>query len=222
MENLLIKLFKDEDFDALNNTIRWNGKSRHNDESVGHHTYLVTVFVRVILEDMFQHLEPVDEGFDISQMMKLRVMTKALFHDFDETITGDVIHTVKYNKFNGEDIRNALEAYVHGAMAQKLDLGVPSELMIYESITDQKGFEKYLVKLGDWLSVLFYISKEISLGNSRFKKNWGYAVEGTRGIANMLIAGQAHAEKMYGIKMNLDVIRLLSDYDYQEILKNWE
>jgi len=154
-DTIFERLFNDPTFDRLNNLSRWNGIRRIKEESVAHHSYIVTLFARIIAESVF-----------VSSDDRLMVTTKAIFHDWDEIITGDITHDVKYNDFNGEILRNALDAFAKAAMKEKFNSGTRSEGLItgYSVGNIPKYIEK-IVKVADWLSMAFYLKMEVSLGN---------------------------------------------------------
>lgn len=156
-DRIFDRLFNDPTFDRLNNLHRWNGIRRIKEESVAHHSYIVTLFARIIAETTFVGTED-----------RLMVVTKAIFHDWDEIITGDITHDVKYNDFNGEEIRTALKAFAKNEFKQHFskDNGTFTEMLIMGySVGNTPKYIDKIVKVADWLSMAFYLKMEVSLGN---------------------------------------------------------
>ena len=150
------KLFYDEHFDQLNNMVRWNGMKRIKDETVAHHSFIVTWFTRVLVEEIF-----------IDDKPKLLATTYAVFHDFDEMFTGDIINPFKYNELNGVDIRKSIGEFVEYKVEDKFPSnGNLTDRMLNNMMTGKiPVYIKKIVKISDWLSMRFYLQKEIDLGN---------------------------------------------------------
>ena len=95
------RFLQDPEFDQLNNMVRWNGANRIKDETVAHHSYIVSWFSRVLAEEIFE-----------DDSIKLKVVSFALFHDFDEMFTGDILNPFKYNEYNGVEVRNSIDEFL--------------------------------------------------------------------------------------------------------------
>jgi len=220
-ENLIIRMFVDEDFDALNNTVRWNGKARNKDETVAHHEMIATIFGRIIVEEIFMPTE-LQITHLVQQDMKLQIITAIMFHDFDEFITGDVLHHVKYNPHNGYQIKKMLEEFIDYKMKVLFDDEVPAEKMILDAC-DPNEYIKLIVKVCDWLALLFYVSKEVSLGNKRFKREWDYPVKKLKTCCSELLTFKHECEIVFGgLPLNFNVIQFLRDFDFNYILNYYE
>lgn len=168
--NIFEQIFKDPDYDQLNNIVRWNGLNRIKDESVAHHSFIVSWFSRIIVENLF----PVG-----NYEMKLEVTTYAIFHDFDEMFSGDIVHSVKYNSFNGDKMRKLLDEYCNARTKEKFS-GDSATDKLFRTYLDSGNINKtskMIVKLADWLSMLFYIKKEIQLGNAGLFDQFTYCKE---------------------------------------------
>lgn len=165
--NLFENILFDENFDQLNNMIRWNGMHRIKDETVAHHSFLVTWFSRILVEEIFDR-----EAYD----QKLAVMTYAAFHDFDEMFTGDINHNVKYNKHNGKQIRQELDSFVDNSIENLFGTETKSNTLFRENFSMKHKYVKLIVKVADWLSMAFYIKKEMELGNVILKNKYQYCI----------------------------------------------
>jgi len=167
------QIITDEDFDVLNNLIRWNDSKRNKDETVAHHTFLVIWFTRILVENIFD-----DKYYQI----KLDITTLALFHDFDEAFTGDILHPFKYNEYNGEQVRKAIDDYCEHRVSAKYGGDSATDKLFREHMTP-KGFPPYykkIVKVADWLSMVFYVRKEIKLGITEMKKKYYVCIKKMR------------------------------------------
>jgi 5'-deoxynucleotidase YfbR-like HD superfamily hydrolase len=157
MKNFFSEILFDQDFDQLNNMVRWNGVNRIKDETVAHHSFMVTWFTRLIVEEVFTDNTP-----------KLIATTYSIFHDFDEMFTGDILHTLKYNDINGEQIKNELDLYLKSRINHKFPINTTKTNDLLNNTLLKKDIPIYIskiVKISDWLSMQFYLQKEIDLGN---------------------------------------------------------
>jgi 5'-deoxynucleotidase YfbR-like HD superfamily hydrolase len=166
MENIFDRIFTDPDFDQLNNLVRWNGLGRINNESVAHHSFIVSWFSRIIVEELLKNN---------NDQLKLEVVTYALFHDFDEMFSGDIGHTVKYNEFNGAKIKKLVDEFCVNMTKDKFKENTPTNLMLRKNLLgDVSDVAKSIVKLADWLSMSYYVQKEIRLGNKNLFVEYDY------------------------------------------------
>ena len=164
--NIFDDIFSDPDYDQLNNLVRWNGLNRNNNESVAHHSFIVTWFSRLIVEELL----PVGH-----EPFKLAVTTYACFHDFDEMFSGDITHDVKYNEHNGEAMRKLIDEFCIFRTKGKFDGMSPSSALLRQNLLGEIRKEtKSIVKLADWLSMAFYLKKEINLGNKDLFEQYDY------------------------------------------------
>jgi 5'-deoxynucleotidase YfbR-like HD superfamily hydrolase len=168
-DTIFERLFSDPTFDRLNNLHRWNGIRRLKEESVAHHSYIVTLFARILAETTL-----------VSNDDRLMVTTRAIFHDWDEIFSGDITHDVKYNDYNGKEIRDAVDAFVRNSMKAKFseDNGSFSEMLIMGySVGKLPKYVDSLVKVSDWLSMAFYLKMEVTLGNRSLDRLFRYCDE---------------------------------------------
>jgi len=164
--NIFDDIFSDPDYDQLNNLVRWNGLNRNNNESVAHHSFIVTWFSRIIVEELL----PVG-----NDSFKLMVTTYACFHDFDEMFSGDITHDVKYNSYNGEAMKKLINEFCDFKTKEKFTGNTASSLMLRTYLLGEIDPEaKNIVKLADWLSMAFYVKKEINLGNKDLFEQYDY------------------------------------------------
>ncbi len=162
------KIFFDEHFDQLNNMVRWNGLNRIKDETVAHHSFIVTWFSRILAEEIFAE-DCVTE--------KLRIITYATFQDFDEMFTGDINHNLKYNKFNGGQIRAAIHDFIDLASINLFPSESPTVKLFRDNLAMKYKYVKLIVKIADWLSMSFYLKKEMDLGNRILLEKYKYCTK---------------------------------------------
>ena len=160
----LTKLFNRDYLARLDNIKQWLEYDRHQQESVSQHSFKVSVFAMSLLDYFWPTL---DDGRH-TLAIKYRTLKMALLHDFDEAILRrDITHEVKYNDFNGDDIRRVLDKYVDHQMQVELDSaqeGSDIRDTLDENTTDYKLCHA-VVKVADWMALLYFLNREIALGN---------------------------------------------------------
>ena len=169
---MIQKIFTKEYLPHLDNIIQWQERDVHQRESVSQHSYKVTVFTRVLLNEVFA----VPDGYEILQF-KQAAVDHAIFHDWDEAlITRDISHNTKYNKYNGDDIRRVLnDLSEHLCQSEFIDdSDSPSGLMIYNSVSHYDTDVHTFVKLADWLALYFFCIREKRYGNTQFEEDIKY------------------------------------------------
>lgn len=203
--NTFQEIFNNPIYDQTNNMVRWNGLNRIKDETVGHHTHIVTLFTRIILEDIF---EDYDDSAHLNSIIA-DAMTYAVFHDFDESFTGDILHNFKHNNFNGSRIRADLEDYLNNIRIKYFNLQTPLHSMIAKYAFHKKvdDISKNVVKLADWLSMAFYTKKEISLGNTNATEQYQYCLDGAKAKAADLINLLGSVFPGLDLRISVDILR---------------
>ena len=102
----------------------------------------------------------------------------AILHDFDASVLGrDISHVVKYNSYNGKEIREVLNNFVDFELREmKLDF-----------INNDIDLEvKTFVKLCDWLSMLTFIIRNKRMGVTDFNNEEKYCLEKTSESVNVV------------------------------------
>src|ERR1700746_2681740 len=114
---LISQLIFDSEFTSTDDIKRFNGMPTIRIESVSQHTYWVNTFTRIISEAII-----LPEYRDKPEMLRfiLRCVTKANFHDHEETITGDVIFNFKHNDFNGSSVCDLIDEYVFHSLEKHI------------------------------------------------------------------------------------------------------
>ena len=165
---MIEKFIKGTHLKRLDNIIQWQEKDVFTKESVSQHSFKVTIFTRMILEEIFG----VYNSGEIAKF-KLDCVTKAMFHDWDEAIfLRDISHEIKYNTFNGEKIREVIKEYVENEFNEEFSPALPPNNsafdVLYAAVIDSDKCVKSVVKLADWLALYYFCEREINLGNKDF------------------------------------------------------
>lgn len=188
---MIDKIFNGPYLRRLDNIIQWQEKDVFARESVSQHSFKVAVFTSVILEDIFPTKNShnvVDEirSKHIAEF-KLKCIQSALFHDLDEALLlRDISHETKYNGYNGEQIRNALNALSdHIANKEFFDEKWGSGgSMIYYAMRCKNPVVKSVVKVADWMALIFFVRREQDLGNKTLDSLRPYLIESFKRAIN--------------------------------------
>lgn len=188
---MLEKIFNGTYLSRLDNIVQWLERDRHNQESVSQHSYKVTIFARVLLEEIFG-----ENNSEEVLKFKLDVVTFAMLHDWDEAlILRDLSHDMKYNKFNGDEIREEVNKLSEHIANRDFNDGSDTGKMLVKNITDVDRNVKIFVKLCDWLALQFYIYREIQLGNRMFYETAAYCdenIEKSLQACSMMLVNRFH------------------------------
>lgn len=169
----------------LDNIRQWEERDSVIKESVSQHSYKVSAICVFLLERITRHSP------DFSSVFKLNCLEYCILHDFDESIFGrDVSHVVKYNSFNGGDIRSAISEFVEFSL-KKMELNF---LFIH---TDEDV--KMFCKLCDWIALYTFVSRNINTGSKTFGKDLRYCLEN---IEKKRVEVEEMLNKRFGIKFN--------------------
>ena len=163
----LIKLFSRDHLARLDNIKQWLEYDRHQQESVSQHSFKVSVFTMSLLE----YLWPSDTQHAEVWLFKYQTLKLALMHDFDEAILRrDITHELKYNKYNGGEIRNALDRFVDRQLTE--EFGDESDVVKMFSKKDKfYDVMHAIVKVADWMALLYFLNRELAIGNRSWPLN---------------------------------------------------
>lgn len=147
---------------SLDNIKQWEERDSVIKESVSQHSFKVSALCIYFLEKVFPNSLP--SGFTD---FKLNCVEYAILHDFDESIIKrDISHVVKYNDFNGVDIRKTLENFVEHSL-NKMNLG-----FLFQRLSDPDV--KLFVKMCDWIAIYTFIVRNRAMGVKVFKEEAEY------------------------------------------------
>lgn len=146
---------------SLDNIRQWEERDSIIKESVSQHSFKVSaiaVYLLKKLEDCGKSDETNAEFWDNYDFFASKVLSYAIMHDFDEAILGrDISHTVKYNDYNGDEIRNCIDKFVANKSGDlKCFVEKPSDSV------------KIFVKLCDWIALYTFILRNENMGCRAF------------------------------------------------------
>ena len=179
---MIEKVFNGVYLKRLDNIVQWSEKDVFTRETVSSHSYKVTVFCRVLLEEIFR----VDN--DSTREFKMNCVTHAMFHDWDEALLlRDISHETKYNSYNGEQIRSVLDSLSkHLAVNEFLDETSTGEFIIEAIFTNDESVNSFC-KVCDWLALAFFIKREQSMGNQNLDAQETTVKDGLRKSINRCV-----------------------------------
>ena len=179
---MIEKVFNGAYLKRLDNIVQWSEKDVFTRETVSSHSYKVTVFCRVLLEEIFR----VDN--DSTREFKMNCVTHAMFHDWDEALLlRDISHETKYNSYNGEQIRFVLDNLSkHLAVNEFLD-GTPTGEFVFGAIFTNDESVNSFCKVCDWLALAFFIKREQSMGNQNLDAQETTVKDGLRKSINRCV-----------------------------------
>ena len=179
---MIEKVFNGAYLKRLDNIVQWSEKDVFTRETVSSHSYKVTVFCRVLLEEIFK----VDN--DSTREFKMNCVTHAMFHDWDEALLlRDISHETKYNSYNGEQIRSVLDNLSkHLAVNEFLDGTSTGEFVFGAIFTNDESVNSFC-KVCDWLALAFFIKREQSMGNQNLYAQETTVKDGLRKSINRCV-----------------------------------
>ena len=179
---MIEKVFNGAYLKRLDNIVQWSEKDVFTRETVSSHSYKVTVFCRVLLEEIFK----VDN--DSTRKFKMNCVTHAMFHDWDEALLlRDISHETKYNSYNGEQIRSVLDNLSkHLAVNEFLDETSTGEFIFGAIFTNDESVNSFC-KVCDWLALAFFIKREQSMGNQNLDAQETTVKDGLRKSINRCV-----------------------------------
>ena len=161
---MIEKVYFGDYLKRLDNIIQWSEKDVFTRESVSQHSYKVTVFCRVMLQEIFGDLR---ECSDNIQSFAMRCVDHAMFHDWDEALLlRDISHETKYNPYNGDEIRKALDNLSEYKSALEFTDHTLCGAFVHGALNEQDLDILLFCKFCDWLALAFFIRREISMGNN--------------------------------------------------------
>ena len=146
----------------LRHTYRFSAVPVLYHENVAEHGYWTAVIGMAIIEDL-KGTDVFDE-FDDPEMFMGIVAMKALVHDIEESMTGDIVRDLKYAT---PEIRSSIAA-VEGQFVDQLLQGMGEGATTFKSLWERSKdgtFTGNVVALADLLCVISYCDHEVELGN---------------------------------------------------------
>lgn len=178
---------------SLDRIYQWEERDSVIRESVSQHSFKVSSIAIYLLNEITNSENFKEHCNDLCKFtdFKYRVLSYAVLHDFDEAIIGrDISHIVKYNNFNGDEIRNALNKFVEHSLTEK-----------FEFIAEQPDTSvKCFVKLCDWIALSTFICRNIDMGVTTFNEEQRYC---QNNIASKCIEVEYMLKKDFNIDYKL-------------------
>lgn len=157
----------------LDNVHQWEERDSVIKESVSQHSFKVAAICHFMLNEYEKAAKKVcnpisDDWLERYNWLKFKYecLSYAVLHDFDEAILGrDISHVVKYNDFNGEEIRKAINNYVNHITKEDFADG---------SIPKPTQEVKYFVKMCDWIALSTFCDRNLTVGCMVFTNEYTY------------------------------------------------
>ena len=151
-----------EHLSRLDNVHQWEERDSIIKESVSQHSFKVSAIAHFILTVLEKEMKGVNPEFI---QFKADCLSYAILHDFDEAIIGrDISHVVKYNPYNGEKIREAINDFVNH-----------QETLDFQGLLPKPTDEvKKFVKICDWIALSTFCKRNSELGCRAFEKETRY------------------------------------------------
>lgn len=134
-------------------------------ENLAEHSYYVSVLADLITEDLIKR-------YPQKEINRLNVLRFALYHDYEEVYTWDIVTPVKYKS---DEFRKGLEHLWKILLNEGVKNNFINNEHIWErirlsnseyGIKKDKDLENRIVKFADLLQSLSYVVKEVNLWNS--------------------------------------------------------
>lgn len=151
--------FIDNSVDSLCNTNRWETYSTIESNSVAQHSFVVShIAFQIAL-----HEENVDEN---------EVVKRAMFHDIEESYTGDLPRFSKRGNEKFEDILEEVEENAMDEILSESHMDDEKSDRVKKLWKDSKDNtpEGRVIKQSDILSAVYDIYREINRGNKKIKE----------------------------------------------------
>lgn len=195
---MIEKIFSGDYLKRLDNIIQWSEKDVFTRESVSQHSYKVTIFCRVLLQEIFGDLSICNDNI---QNFAMKCVDHAMFHDWDEALLlRDISHETKYNSYNGEEIRRALDNLsTHMSVYEFIDCSLCGAF-VHGALNEQDKDVLLFCKFCDWMALAFFIRREKSMGNKNLKAQIKTVENGLKKCGEMC---KEMLERKFGVKVTL-------------------
>ena len=190
---MIEKIYNGNYLTRLDNIIQWQERDVFQRESVSQHSYKVSIFCKVLLDECFK-----TENVEVLKF-KNEVLSHALFHDWDEAlILRDISHVTKYNEYNGDKIREVINDLANHLAYESFVENSNSRAgkKIYDAVMVPSKAVHAFVKLADWMALAMFVKREISMGNKNFDYENKYKMLEIKDVFENLI------DELYGSKKN--------------------
>lgn len=165
----------------LDNVHQWEERDSIIKESVSQHSFKVSAIAHYLLRVIENEIREVNfyGRFEVKFLeFKSESLSYAILHDFDEAIIGrDISHVVKYNPYNGDKIREAINDFVNHQETMDFQglLPKPTEIV------------KKFVKICDWIALSTFCERNNQMGCLTFSYEIAYCQERLRNLFNEFV-----------------------------------
>lgn len=140
----------------MSHVSRYSATSVHRKENIAEHSWWVAFISMIVADDLLS------KGVDISLM---KVMSRALVHDLDECLSGDIIRTFKYsNPALSEEIKIAAEQNMVD-LTSGYGVSTGGWVRAMWLAAKEDTLEGQTVAFADMATVAFYCRQEDESGN---------------------------------------------------------
>jgi 5'-deoxynucleotidase YfbR-like HD superfamily hydrolase len=147
----------------LSYLMRFAGSIKIHEESVAEHSYWTTLLAFSIWQNYFK-----DKKISLEDLF-----LTAMFHDWSEIITSDIIDPLKIKI---KELYNKVEDKIIIELSEKINLSNLQTLM--DEFNKKSTLTGIIVSFADKLSCYLYINEECKLGNQNFRENLVEKIEG--------------------------------------------
>lgn len=198
-----------EHLSKLDNIHQWEERDSIIKESVSQHSFKVSAIAHYLLRTIEKEMKELlsDDSATYLKFVEFKAncLSYAILHDFDEAIIGrDISHVVKYNSYNGEKIREAINDFV--SHQETLDfqglIPKPTEVV------------KKFVKVCDWVAVSTFCERNRRMGCILFAAESHYCNEKLREAISSFV-------KIFSIEFKNEFFNIFETLDKIVILK-WQ
>ena len=163
----------------LDNVLRFNGERIIGQrENITQHSYWVTILSNTITEQLFGdilitgNLEQENWYLNLYRL----VVKKAMLHDVDEAITGDIVFPTKHHPEFGNKLQESLFEiildYVEKNKSNDLVLSEYNDFVLQSAAgvvgSIQYKIAQMIVKISDWMSCFKVCHEQSNLGSASF------------------------------------------------------
>lgn len=127
--------------------VRYNNRDRIHDEDLAQHSFIVAYNVLKIAYK-----------YNIPDNIAYKACSMAIAHDYSETYTADIPHDCKVKYPELRELLSKIEI-------DFIEEEVPELEKLFREYQEGNSIETILVDLGDAISVLQYVNREINHGN---------------------------------------------------------
>ena len=171
---------------------RYSGIPMNGTENVAEHQYFVSLYSLLMALDMNRNG---DYDLDIG-----RLLTRAVLHDIDESMTGDFLRKVKYKTPGLKKELDMVAGNFVSEMESQLGISLyPS----WRSAKDYSTIEGRILALADFMQVASLVCEQIALGNLDLRMLSAYE-EVTDYLSGLIEGTTTYSEDGSQVRVKID------------------